>query len=168
MLQPPRAKHCKDCNCCILRVDHHCPFLNNCIGERNYAYFFAFLICLVLHSSMVLYGIVSRWTSHGPRACALAWEGCAASDAWLAAAVSALFVLVLCVQFCLSGALVFCHSILICSGRTTREMLSCNVQARDVERRGATLFAPRRPSLLEGAAGPIRLPRWALKGGAAL
>ena len=31
-----KAKHCKKCNKCITNFDHHCIYLNNCIGSRNY------------------------------------------------------------------------------------------------------------------------------------
>ena len=50
-------KYCKRCDMYIERYDHHCHFLDNCIGENNYKYYFQ--MCTYAISSNILYVITS-------------------------------------------------------------------------------------------------------------
>jgi len=42
--KPPRSHHCRECGKCVLKMDHHCPWVLNCIGFYNYKLFFNMLI----------------------------------------------------------------------------------------------------------------------------
>lgn len=40
------SKHCKDCHKCVENFDHHCKWVNNCIGSKNYRAFFVLLVSM--------------------------------------------------------------------------------------------------------------------------
>ncbi|ORZ18939.1 DHHC palmitoyltransferase-domain-containing protein [Absidia repens] len=58
--KPPRAHHCRVCRRCILKMDHHCPWINNCVGHGNYPYFFRFVFFVSLTCGYALYLLVWR------------------------------------------------------------------------------------------------------------
>ncbi|XP_076955282.1 protein S-acyltransferase 10-like [Bidens hawaiensis] len=44
VVQPPRAKHCHDCDKCVLQFDHHCVWLGTCIGQANHCRFWWYIL----------------------------------------------------------------------------------------------------------------------------
>ncbi|KAM0945260.1 putative protein S-acyltransferase [Dioscorea sansibarensis] len=61
----PRSHHCRSCKICVLDMDHHCPFIGNCVGAANHRFFIAFLMSVVISctyvAAMSIYGGYHVW-----------------------------------------------------------------------------------------------------------
>ncbi|ETI25928.1 hypothetical protein G647_02705 [Cladophialophora carrionii CBS 160.54] len=51
--KPLRAKHCRRCNRCVAKHDHHCPWIHNCVGNNNIRHFYIYILSMAV--GIVLY-----------------------------------------------------------------------------------------------------------------
>ena len=114
IIRPPRASHCSVCDNCVLRFDHHCPFINNCVGHRNYVFFASFIISSLFLGAMVLFAVI-LWSASG-------------NNKWASPTVILIVALVVgiptAIVILLGLALLVYHMYLNFTGQTTRENLT--------------------------------------------
>lgn len=56
-LVPKRGYHCDICRVCVRQYDHHCTWINNCVGKKNLGRFIFFLLFLL--ASLFLIGSIA-------------------------------------------------------------------------------------------------------------
>jgi len=53
--KPDRCHHCRVCKSCILRMDHHCPWIANCVGFHNHKYFFLLVFYSLITCNFIVW-----------------------------------------------------------------------------------------------------------------
>ncbi|ODQ52600.1 zf-DHHC-domain-containing protein [Saitoella complicata NRRL Y-17804] len=120
--KPARSKHCGLCARCVAKMDHHCAWINNCVGTRNTRHFLGFLaanaITLTYGTYLTYHVLYLKMSGSDEDQLWVRWINTMAEYREL----GAVFILCLMCSLIMIGFLV-AHMYLIWAGTTTNDSL---------------------------------------------
>ena len=54
-------RHCQDCKCCILGLDHHCKWIGKCVGYKNKFWFYSFIFMIIFNFIYLIFMLVGNF-----------------------------------------------------------------------------------------------------------
>ncbi|KAL9655034.1 hypothetical protein ABK040_008817 [Willaertia magna] len=129
----PRTSHCRRCNSCVDRFDHHCPWTGTCIGRRNYKYFYFFVLfttiamiygftCSALEIALFVFKATRSYDN------STGYKDESVGNALFACLASSPLSFVICfftvIMVFSTGSLSCFHSFLVCKNITTYEHIN--------------------------------------------
>ncbi|XP_063914910.1 palmitoyltransferase ZDHHC15B isoform X2 [Zophobas morio] len=128
IIKPDRTHHCSVCGECVLKMDHHCPWINNCVSFTNYKFFLLFLgyaLCYCIYVALTsLPYFIDFWKGslEGP------------------GRFHILFLFFVAIMFGVSLISLFCyHCYLVSENRTTLEAFRPPIFRTGPDKRGFSL-----------------------------
>ncbi|ORX70402.1 zf-DHHC-domain-containing protein [Anaeromyces robustus] len=118
--RPPRSFHCSYCDNCVENCDHHCPWTANCIGKRNYRYFYAF-ISSATFLCLAIFIISSIFIGNKFREKKLNYDIDGFLTCMTQCPVPFILIAFVTLSLCFVGFLFVYHTYLICKNITTHE-----------------------------------------------
>lgn len=134
VIKTARSRHCSICNQCVERFDHHCPWINNCVGIKNHNAFMMFVfsiwVKIVIHGSFNVFSIANT-VENGFDDCTsemchetCIFEMCKNPAIYMAAWITCMLICFF--YFLLSSLLLYTHVKNYLANRTTSERLASN------------------------------------------
>ncbi len=160
--KPPRTHHCHVCGRCQMKMDHHCPWISNCVGFGNIKFFYLFMLYLLAGCGFIvtLTFPLFFWSPH---------KG---TDLWQDHSPFVVFAMVLCgAIFFAIGVMLIMHTFLILTNQTTIEFYHNREMRRQAERQGKVYLNPYDVGYLKNAQAVFGVGRfwfsWLLPAGPA-
>ncbi|KAF9463502.1 DHHC palmitoyltransferase-domain-containing protein [Collybia nuda] len=128
IVKPYRAHHCRNCGTCVLKYDHHCPWIGQCVGARNHKFFVNFVQAACVFS-VYTFATLLGFTIHAVNSL----NGDIDPQEIVVIVLAAVFTL-------FTAPLLLSHIHLILKGQTTVESMKARVQKNREEQALADVF----------------------------